>query len=505
MSNTIVAKLTSGRLLAKNTFWNLFGQVLPLVVGVIVIPRLIHGLGTARFGILTLGWAIVGYTSLFDLGLSRALTKLVAEKIGGGEGEGLPSLIWTALGIMLFTGIMGALIMAAITPWLVGSALHIPVDLRRETLVAFYEIAACVPVVIVMAGLRGILEAQQLFAVVNAIRIPIGVLTFLGPWLVVLFVSTKLTVVILSLAVVRFIALIGQMACVLFFMPALRHERSWQGSAVRPLLSFGGWMTVSNIVGPLMVYLDRFLIGMLISMSAVAFYATPFEVATKFLLIPFAIAGVAFPAFSSSIAQNPNNAVWFYEKSTWCIFTILFVIVFATVNFAHDLLSFWIGSDFANHSTIVLQLLSIGVYFHGLGHIPFALIQGSGRPDLTAKLHVLEFPFYLGLALWLIPRFGVKGAALAWAIRVSIDAAALFGVAEHLVPACSRFNRRVAIASVLAVVMFGVGTLTTTLLMKTLTILIGLPLCSTFAWLFLLTPRERESLRNVSKLAAILS
>ena len=47
------------------------------------------------------------------------------------------------------------------------------------------------------------------------------------------------------------------------------------------LLRFGGWMTVSNIVGPLMVTLDRFLIGALISVSAVAYYATPYEVVSQ--------------------------------------------------------------------------------------------------------------------------------------------------------------------------------------------------------------------------------
>jgi O-antigen/teichoic acid export membrane protein len=47
-------------------------------------------------------------------------------------------------------------------------------------------------------------------------------------------------------------------------------------------------------------------------------------------------------------------------------------------------------------------------------------LQGIGRPDLTAKLYLAEAPVYGGVAWFLVSRLGLSGAALAWAIRVSI-------------------------------------------------------------------------------------
>src|SRR5215472_2321213 len=76
------AHLTSNRLLARNTLWNLAGSVAPMLVAAVCIPLLIKGLGTDRFGVLTLVWALIGYATLFDLGLGRALTQLVAAKLG---------------------------------------------------------------------------------------------------------------------------------------------------------------------------------------------------------------------------------------------------------------------------------------------------------------------------------------------------------------------------------------------------------------------------------------
>src|SRR5437773_8518685 len=82
--------LRSGRLLARNTVWNLLGNGAPMLVAVFCIPILIKGLGTDRFGVLTLAWALIGYASLFDLGLGRALTQLVARKLGAGEEHDVP-------------------------------------------------------------------------------------------------------------------------------------------------------------------------------------------------------------------------------------------------------------------------------------------------------------------------------------------------------------------------------------------------------------------------------
>src|SRR5712664_3110193 len=111
--------LTSGRLLARNTVWNLVGSGAPMLVAVFCIPILILGLGKERFGVLTLAWALIGYASLLDLGLGRALTQLVAKKLGAGEEREIPSLAWTSLLLMLLLGFAGAVAVFLISPWLV--------------------------------------------------------------------------------------------------------------------------------------------------------------------------------------------------------------------------------------------------------------------------------------------------------------------------------------------------------------------------------------------------
>src|SRR5713226_1675708 len=189
------AHLTAGHLLARNAVWNLIGSSTPMLLAIVCIPVLVKGLGADRFGVLALAWALIGYASLFDLGLGRALTQLVARKLGAGEDHEVPTLVWTSLLLMLLLGVLGAAVVGLLSPWLVHRALNVPVALQRETLQSFDLLGLSIPVVIGTAGLRGLLEAHQRFGLINALRIPMGVFTFAGPLLVLPFSRSLFSVV----------------------------------------------------------------------------------------------------------------------------------------------------------------------------------------------------------------------------------------------------------------------------------------------------------------------
>jgi len=102
---------------------------------------------------------------------------------------------------------------------------------------------------------------------------------------------------------------------------------------------------------------------------------------------------------------------------------VLFPVVVLTIVAGACGLRIWLGADFAQHSFRVLQWLAAGVFPQSLAQVPFALVQGAGRPDLTAKLHLIELPLYMLALCWLISMYGVEGAAMAWTARVAVDGA----------------------------------------------------------------------------------
>jgi O-antigen/teichoic acid export membrane protein len=489
--------LTSGRLLARNTIWNLIGNAAPMAVAVFSIPILIHGLGKDRFGVLALAWGLIGYASLFDMGLGRALTQLVAKKLGEGDEKDVPTLVWTSLLLMLAMGIVGTCIIAGISPWLIHRTLKIPGVLQSEALRSFYLLALSVPVVISTAGLRGLLEAYQRFGIINALRIPMGIFSFAGPLLVLPF-SKSLSAVVAVLVVGRFVAWAAHLFFCLRVMPALRRAVLWERSAVAPLVRFGSWMTVSNIVGPLMTTFDRFLIGSLLSVTAVAYYTTPYELVSKLWLIPLSLLGVLFPAFSTSFVQDRKRASMLYARSVKYLILALFPLILLIVALAQDGLKIWLGADFALHSTSVLQWLAVGSFINCLGSTPFAVVQGAGRPDLTAKLHLIELPLYFAALYWLTKTQGIQGAAMAWTARVALDAIVLFIIAKRFLPVPSSAQLQTISLFLGALVTFGLATFLHRWETRGLFVV---SICFAFAiiaWFFVLSPDERKMAQQIS-------
>ena len=491
--------LTSSRLLARNTLWNLIGSVAPMFVAAICIPLLIKGLGTDRFGVLTLVWALIGYATLFDLGLGRALTQLVATKLGTGEDHEIPTLVWTSLLLMLLLGLLGAAIIVLLGPWLVNHALHVPGALGHETLYSLYLLGLSIPIVISTAALRGLLEAHQRFGLTTALRIPMGIFAYAGPLLVLPF-SKSLFPVVAVLVAGRVVAWAAHLLLCVRVMPTLRRRIVWRRTAVGPLLRFGSWMTVSNIISPLMVTLDRFVIGSVLSVGAVAYYATPYEVVTKFWLIPGSLIGVLFPAFSTSFAQDRNRTALLYGRSVKLLLLTMFPLILLVVALAGDGLKLWLGAEFAQHSTRVLQWLAVGMYINCLAWAPLAAIQGAGRPDLTAKLHMFELPAYLITLFWLTKTYGIEGTAMAWTARVSLDALALFGIAQRFLPVRSSIQLQTLLLVASALGTFALATLPRGLETKGVLLVFVFIGFSMAGWFLVLSPEERKIVRQTSSI-----
>lgn len=431
-TRSVSERLSSGRLLARNTGFSLAGQAVTLIVAFFAVPLLVDGLGTARFGVLALAWVVVGYAQVFDLGIGRALTKVTAEKLGAGREGEVPYFFWTALLGMAILGCAMGAVVALLSPWLVDSVLNVPGDLRDETLDTFRVLAAGLPLAISGAALRAHLEALQRFDLVNAVVIPAAVLTYFGPVLM-LQLTDSLVAVVAAVVFSRVVSWTVNMAMVFRISPAVRSTLALRLAAFRRLVGFGGWVTVWNVINAFLIAADRFLVGAIVSITAVAYFATPYEVMTKLLVVSIALAGVFFPAFALNLEASPRRIATIFSGGVRFGFIALFPVTLVTVAFAHEGLDLWLGQEFADNSEVVLQWLAAGVLVASLNQISLGLVQSS-RPDLAAKLALVELPLYLALFLALLEGYGIEGAAAAWAIRAAVEGAVLLWMVRRLSP-----------------------------------------------------------------------
>ena len=425
----ISSELPGKKTIVKNVLYNLIGYGSPLLFAVVLIPPLIAKLGDERFGILSIAWMVLGYFSLLDFGIGRSLTKIISERIALSQKEQIPGLFWTALVVMLLGSLLVMIPILLLAPFLVDNFFNVSENVKTETLNSFYALALSIPIIATTAALRGVLEAFQKFFAINLVRIFLGVLTFLVPVSVLFFINSLFWVIVFMI-VVRISVWLFYLYMCLKCDHLIKSNCSISFKSFKPVLKFSLWISIANVVGPIISYSDRIIIGAAISTASITYYSTPYEIVTKLLLIPGALVGVLFPVFASSFAIKPQKAMNLFTRGVKYIFIVIYPIVFIIVAFSFEGMQLWLGKAFAEKSSMVLKFLSIGILMNSLSIIPNTFFQGTGKPHIPTLWNLSVFPFYI-FGMWvMVNTYEIQGAAFFYMIIASLDAFTMYYLAH---------------------------------------------------------------------------
>ncbi len=421
------------RQLLGGVVWNLLGRGLPLAVALVLTPILVTQLGVERWGLFTLALAMFGVFGVFDFGVGQALTRALAERMGRDDMAEAPALVAAALVALVgFSGVAAALLFGSI-PLLVDHVLNVPPALRDQAISAMRVLVAAAPLVVLNAALWGVLAAWHKFRAANLVSIPVAIFYYLGPVLVLL-VWDDLAGVMLALVACRLANTLSYAWLARPLLPGFTLRRV-RLALVVPLLKLGGWMTFSGTLSQVLLYADRFLIGALLTLAAVAYYSTPLDLVLRMWILPVAVAQTLLPALAASFATDPARAAAVLRRGALLILALVFPACLILVGGAELLLRLWLGADFATGGGTVLRILGVGILFSCVAFAPNALLDAIGRPDLTARLGLVLAITFLPLSagvLWL--GCGIEGAAAVWALRAATDCAAKLWLAARAYP-----------------------------------------------------------------------
>jgi O-antigen/teichoic acid export membrane protein len=419
--------------LSRNALLNLAGYGLPLVASLGCVPVLLDTLGQARFGFLSLAWALIGYFSLLDLGLGRTLTRFVATRLEPQRLGELPALVAAGQRLLGRLGWIAMALGLGLAP-LADILMDLPPELHSEIHWALFILAVSLPATLAVAGNQGVLEGLSHFSILAWLRIGFGLYNFLGATAVAL-ITTDLRALVGSLALGRLAAWWLYHHQVRLALAKICPQDSDRppppGGWNRVLIGYGGWLTVSNVIAPLLYYLDRFVLTHLQGLAALTVYSIPQDLLARLALITQSIMGVVFPALvqaaTSPAARTELPRLWF--KTSLTLLGIMGGFYGSMALLAKPGLTLWLGAEFAVQAAPVIQVLALGYLFSTLAQPPFQLIQAIGKPRTTALVHLAELPLFV-VYLWFLTRqFGVLGAAWAWTLRTGLSSLILHGLA----------------------------------------------------------------------------
>lgn len=414
--------------LRKHTVYNLLGAVLPIGLSLVTIPIYISLIGEARYGVLAIAWLLLGYFGLFDLGLGRATAQRIAS-INDSSPDELSETFWTALIMNISLGIVGGLIIWPVATFYFRFFFSVNTALELELTTAIPWLVLAVPMATLSGVLSGALEGRFKFFELNLISIFSSILIQVLPLVVAIFYSPDLTLLIPAVIFARLITLI------LFFSRCYKHI--FKGLPPNPsiflaknLLQFGGWVTVTSIVGPMMLILDRFIIGTALGAKAVTYYTVPFQLTERSTILSSALASALFPRLASTDPYQSRKLITKAIESLAILMTPITLIGLLMID---SFIQWWLGPEFAVEMGSVGKVLLIGFWINSIARIPYVQLQATGLPNIVAKCHLGElFPYLIllnvGLHFW-----GLLGAAIVFGLRTLADCILLFWFTNNLV------------------------------------------------------------------------
>lgn len=391
--------------------WNVFGSVIPSLIAIPAMGMMARLLGVEKFGLFTLAFAIIGYASIFDAGLTRAVVRSVS--INRGDNFKIRQILGTSTWTVIFIGLLGTCIL-----WfnssLLANVLNISSSNFNDAVLSFKWLSTSIMPFLLGSIWFSHLEGNELFRELNILKTISSSFLALSP-LVAVLVEKSLTAAVIGLVIGRiFFALLAFRA----YQKKIKTRLfCYDWGVFKDLIAFGGWITVSNIISPIMAYFDRFILSNIVGANSVAFYTAPAEAIARLAIVPNAVSRAIYPKLS----QRLSNSRFDEKLSFWGLLCACLFIALPLFIFTDDILLIWLGKEYLGVASIVFKILLIGFVFNSIARIPYTTIQARGYSRVTAIIHLVELLPYLALLYLLIKYYALVGAAMAWSIRVFID------------------------------------------------------------------------------------
>lgn len=404
--------------IARHTTYNLIGSIVPLAVSLVTVPLYLKLIGLDVYGVLLLCWTLLGYMGFLNFGLGPSVTQRMAV-LGKGQGEEQAGIFWTALWLSLALGIVAGLLVYGLADFYFTGLENPPAGLSGQIDRAKGWLAAIIPVMMLSSVLTGALQGHESFLSMNAITSVASILMSVAPLAVAFLLGTELWWLLAASLGARIASLLALFVACGRAIPGLGLQgidRRLAGS----VLAFGGWMTADGVLGSLLLTFDRFAIGTMLGPTAVSIYTVPQALVTNIHVIPTALGKVLFPRFAAS--AEPEQGDRLELKSIATLAAIMTPICVAMMAAAGPFLQLWIGRETGLQAAPVAYFIVAAMCLNSVAGVPFMRMLGAGRPDLIAKIHLVEVPPYLILLFVGLSWFGVVGAAAAWCARMVADA-----------------------------------------------------------------------------------
>ena len=390
-----------------------------IAYALLLTPTIVRALGTEPYGVWSFLNGLVGYSQLLYMGLGSALMRSVAQHKARGEMSALNrtgSVVLTIFFVLGGVCCILMLVLGGLLPRVFAEPLS--PDLARAAGLTCVLIGIQLWLVFIGSAVAGIVFGQDRFDAVNTVNFASLLIRFVAtPWAVH---RPEPLVGLASLMVATGVFEAVALAILAFRLtPGLRLRLQYPTrSELRELYGFGLQSFFVVLAVRLISYSDTTVIGFTLGAASVALYALPLQLVDYARLSVGGFTNVFLPRVTMLWTAGDFPALrQAYLRGVRIGCFLAGWLMGSLITLGGPFLTLWVGSGFGAPVQWVLIFLGVAAFAHVVAsQVPFPFYQAMGRLTVPAVVLCIEGMLNLGLSIFLAPRFGIAGVAVATAI-----------------------------------------------------------------------------------------
>ena len=405
--------------LTSNILWNLSGQGVLLLLGLLAVRFIFKQLGADAFGLILFAQtAAVVMVALFDLGISATITREVATRLAGERGYVIDllrtaTLIYWSAYLLLVVGLI------VVTPALVTHWIHLKtIDVGTATQVM--RILGCGALLTLPRSLyASLFRGMQEMAYNNLIEAGALAMQQLGIIAILAWAGARwqMTGVALWFGASYALSLVAYIVAARRFVPGRALMPGYSAAVLQRNLGYGGQMMSNSALAIVHSQLDKVLVSKLMPIGTLGTYGFAATLVAGMARVTSSIVQAAFPSFSGLHARLERGGLIRQYQRVHELTVVATAPLFAALAFAGaPVLTYVFDAAIARALMAPLILLCLGSYMNATLSAPYTLSVAMGRPQIAVRQNVLALFVVVPVAVALVIRFGIVGAGASWVV-----------------------------------------------------------------------------------------
>lgn len=406
--------------IARGGGLNLLGQICSQVAGLGTTMLLAWRLGSDDLGRYAQAFAFLSLLGLLSLsGFRAGLTRFVAVHLAEDNPRALRTTVRLGIGLTTAGAAVMALGLYLATPWLAHAVFH-----DQGLLLPLRAVALALPAATftdsALAATQGF-RTMRPFALIGLVFEPVALVAGSAA---LLLAGTGLKGVMAALVATNLvaaglaaIALWRRLRCVPAAEEQARRLRRRASTGLRELFGFSLVSWGASLASAGLIWADTILIGAMRTSAEVGVYNVATRLVTLATFVMPAINSALGPRIANLHHRGRDDCLHSaYTVATSWIVRLSLPAFIALLAFPGELLRLF-GGGFGAGAAVTM-ILAAGKLIDAATGPCGLMLNMSGRPlwSMIDNLAVLFLNVVLNL--WLIPRHGIAGAAIAWAVAL---------------------------------------------------------------------------------------